>query len=86
MPLDFSDMKDMELLVETLQAFVKRSIPIRFGVVPIGNTSESITQTRTVYYLLETYGLSSVFTYLTDVSFKKKSRDTAPGQNLTWDR
>lgn len=83
MPLDFSDMKDMELLVETLQAFVKRAIPIRFGVVPIGNTSESITQTRIVYYLLETYGLSSVFTYLTEVSFKKKSRDTAPGQNLT---
>jgi len=61
--------KDVELLVETLQAFVKRSIPVRFGVVPIGITAESIKQTKVVYYLLETYGLSSVFTYLTVVSF-----------------
>lgn len=81
MPLDFSDMKDMELLVETLQAFVKRSIPIRFGVVPIGKTSESFTQTRIVYDLLETYGLSSVFTYLTEVSFKKKSRDSSRAES-----
>lgn len=68
MPLDFTDLKDMELLVETLQAFVKRQIPVRFGVVPMGSTSESIKQAKVVYHLLETYGLSSIFTYLTEVS------------------
>ena len=84
MPLDFTDVKDMELLVDTLQAFVKRSIPVRFGVVPIGDTAESIKQTKIIYYLLETYGLSSVFKYLTEVGFEE--HDMVTGQRLTLDR
>ncbi|KAL8928435.1 MAG: hypothetical protein Q9208_001668 [Pyrenodesmia sp. 3 TL-2023] len=62
-PLDVTDTKDVQLLVESLQTFVKRKVPIRFGIVPTA-TPASQEQAKVVYYLLNTYGLSAVFTYL----------------------
>ncbi|KAI4161027.1 MAG: hypothetical protein LQ342_005190 [Letrouitia transgressa] len=63
-PIDPTDAKDLELLVESLQAFVKRKVPIRFGIVPCGPSLGAQEQSKVIYYLLDTYGLSSVFTYL----------------------
>ncbi|KAH0108129.1 hypothetical protein KCU82_g24962, partial [Aureobasidium melanogenum] len=34
LPINFADYKDVEMVVETLQNFVKRKVPIRFGLVP----------------------------------------------------
>ena len=70
MPLDFTDLQDMELLVETLQSFVKRTVPVRFGIVPILSSSSAIKQAQAVYYLLDTYGLGAVFDYITSVSHR----------------
>ncbi|KAL8951109.1 MAG: hypothetical protein Q9222_002881, partial [Ikaeria aurantiellina] len=67
-PLDFTDIKDVQLLVESIQAFVKRKVPIRFGVVPTLLTSASRDQARMIYHLLDTYGLGAVLTYLEAVS------------------
>ena len=64
MPLDLTDVKDVELLVESLQTFVKRKIPIRFGIVPMTTSAAAIDQAKVVYYLLDSYGLSAVFAYL----------------------
>ena len=66
--LDVSDVKDVELLVESLQTFVKRKIPIRFGIVPMTRSAAAIDQAKIVYHLLEAYGLSAVFAYLETVS------------------
>lgn len=63
-PLDLTDMKDVELLVESLQTFVKRKIPIRFGIVPMTTSAAAIDQAKIAYHLLDTYGLSAVFAYL----------------------
>lgn len=63
-PLDLTDVKDVELLVESLQTFVKRKIPIRFGIVPTTNSAAAIDQAKVVYHLLDTYGISAVFAYL----------------------
>ena len=63
-PLDLTDVKDIELLVEPLQTFVKRKIPIRFGIVPMTNSAAAVDQAKIVYHLLDTYGLSAVFAYL----------------------
>ena len=57
----------MELLVESLQSFVKRLVPVRFGVVPTINSPEAAKQAKVVYYLLDTYGLGSVFDYISSV-------------------
>ena len=64
LPLDLSDVKDVELLVESLQTFVKRKIPIRFGIVPLATSEAAINQAKLVYHLLDTYGLSAVLAYL----------------------
>ncbi|KAL8722657.1 MAG: hypothetical protein Q9225_000889 [Loekoesia sp. 1 TL-2023] len=63
-PLDVTDIKDVQLLVESLQTFVKRKVPIRFGIVPTLATPTSQEQARVIYHLLDTYGLSAVLTYL----------------------
>ncbi|KAL8930293.1 MAG: hypothetical protein Q9172_000001, partial [Xanthocarpia lactea] len=63
-PLDFTDIKDVQLLVESIQTFVKRKVPIRFGIVPTLTTAASQDQAKVVYHLLETYGLGAVLTYL----------------------
>ncbi|KAL8945096.1 MAG: hypothetical protein Q9211_000369 [Gyalolechia sp. 1 TL-2023] len=63
-PLDVTDIKDIQLLVESLQTFVKRKVPIRFGIVPTLATSASQEQAKVIYHLLDTYGLGAVLTYL----------------------
>ena len=69
LPLDLSDVKEVELIVESIQAFVKRKIPIRFGIVPTTNSPNAIDQAKIVYYLLESYGLGAVLAYLEIVSW-----------------
>lgn len=66
--MDLSDVKDAELLVESLQTFVKRKIPIRFGIVPTMNSDAAVEQAKIAYHLLDTYGLSTVLAYLEAVS------------------
>ena len=73
------------MLIEPLQTFVKRKIPIRFGIVPTTNSAAAIDQAKLVYHLLDTYGLSAVFAYLEAVGlplpcFMGSSPDT---QQLT---
>lgn len=72
MPLDLTDLQDTELLVETLQSFVKRKVPIRFGIVPVVKSPAATEQTKIVYYLLDTYGLGAVLGYLEMVSSNVK--------------
>lgn len=67
-PLDFTDPKDVELLVESIQIFVKRAVPIRFGIVPTVKSQNAKDQAAIVYHLLDTYGLGTVFSYLAAVS------------------
>jgi UDP-glucose:glycoprotein glucosyltransferase len=63
-PIDFSDSTDVELAVETLQNFVKRKIPIRFGIVPKTHTVASKEQAKVVRYLTDGYGLAASLHYL----------------------
>ncbi|KAL8820034.1 MAG: hypothetical protein Q9223_001671, partial [Gallowayella weberi] len=63
-PLDLTDTKDVQLLVESIQTFVKRKVPIRFGIVPTLATPASNDQAKVVYHLLDTYGLGAMLTYL----------------------
>lgn len=64
LPLDLSDVKDAELIVESLQTFVKRKIPIRFGIVPLMTSTAAIDQAKIVYHLLDAYGLGAVLAYI----------------------
>ena len=64
LPLDLTDPKHAELLVESIQAFVKRKIPIRFGIVPIVNSKVAEDQAKVLHHLSNSYGLSAVLAYL----------------------
>ena len=66
-PLDLTDPKDVELLVESMSLFVKRGVPIRFGIVPTVNSRVTKDQAAVIYHLLDTYGLSAVLSYLSKV-------------------
>ena len=67
-PLEVTDPKESEMLVESLQVFVKRKVPIQFGIVPMVRTRDDRDQAAVLYHLLDTYGLSAVLSYLTEVS------------------
>lgn len=69
-PLNLADVKDIEMLVETLQAFVKRKIPIRFGIVPSTNSELAINQAKMLYHMVEAYGLGVALAYIRNVSLK----------------
>ena len=63
-PIDFSDYVDVALVVENLQNFVKRKVPIRFGLVPRIKSPNAAEQAKTVYHLIENYGLGAALNYL----------------------
>ncbi|KFY27310.1 hypothetical protein V493_03573 [Pseudogymnoascus sp. VKM F-4281 (FW-2241)] len=63
-PVDLSNLRDVELVVEQLSDFVKRALPLRFGLVPLTNSNAALEEAKIVYYLLESYGLSTMVAYL----------------------
>ena len=71
-PLDLTNAKDLSILVNTMQVFVKRLIPIRFGFVPIVASPESEKQAKIAYHLKDAYGLSAMISYLTTSLEDKK--------------
>ncbi|KAI1100428.1 UDP-glucose:glycoprotein glucosyltransferase [Jackrogersella minutella] len=63
-PVDLSKPGDLSLVVEQLQAFIKRLLPVRFGLVPLTPTKEAEERAKMAYHLLENYGLASLMSYL----------------------
>ncbi|ELR08264.1 hypothetical protein GMDG_03065 [Pseudogymnoascus destructans 20631-21] len=63
-PVDLSNIEDVELVVTQLSGFVKRALPLRFGLVPLTNSNAALEQAMIVYYLLDSYGLSTMVAYL----------------------
>ncbi|GFF45487.1 UDP-glucose:glycoprotein glucosyltransferase [Aspergillus udagawae] len=87
-PVDLTSSDDMELVVKTLQVFVKKKIPVRFGLVPLASSPGSVAQLKVAHYLHETFGLASLIQYLEESAAKKKigSPDNASFQHATKDR
>jgi UDP-glucose:glycoprotein glucosyltransferase len=71
--MDLSDMEDVQLLAGQIQSFVKRKLPIRFGIVPLTKNSGAIEQAKVMYHLLDSYGLAAALAYLEDLLVAKKT-------------
>jgi UDP-glucose:glycoprotein glucosyltransferase len=76
-PVNLADSKDLQVILESLQNFVKRTVPVRFGLLPTFSSSESAVQTKIAYHLLETYGLSVLFTYFEKQALAKVPATTS---------
>ncbi|KAL4888256.1 UDP-glucose:glycoprotein glucosyltransferase-domain-containing protein [Aspergillus ambiguus] len=75
-PVDLTNAEDMNLVVQTIQVFVMKKIPVRFGLVPTGSSPGSAAQLKVAHYLHETFGLSSLIKYLEEST--AKNRFTTP--------
>ncbi|KAJ5130574.1 uncharacterized protein N7515_006613 [Penicillium bovifimosum] len=71
-PVDLSDPDQMMLVAGNLQTFIKRGIPVRFGLVPTSLSPESVAQLKVAHYLFDAYGLESLMQYLQDSASKGK--------------
>ncbi|KAL4935674.1 hypothetical protein BDV06DRAFT_206551 [Aspergillus oleicola] len=71
-PVDLSNIEDVDLITTSIQVFVKRKIPVRFGVVPLATSPSSAAQLKVTHYLQETFGLASLMAYLGEASQTKK--------------
>ncbi|OJJ51373.1 hypothetical protein ASPZODRAFT_148662 [Penicilliopsis zonata CBS 506.65] len=71
-PVDLTNPEDLELVIQTIQIFVKKRIPVRFGLVPTAISKGSIGQLKITHYLHETFGLESLIHYLEQFASKKK--------------
>ena len=63
-PVDMTDGDDVSEVVQSLQDFVKRTVPVRFGIVPIVRDQPTTAHAQVLYYLHKTYGLSAMMKYL----------------------
>lgn len=66
--MDLANEEDVGFVVQYIYTFVKRMIPVQFGLVPIIHTEESKAQAKIAHYLQQTYGLASLLKYLEEVS------------------
>ncbi|KAI9702623.1 MAG: hypothetical protein M1820_006129 [Bogoriella megaspora] len=80
-PVDLSDPDDVAIAVESLQGFVKRKIPIRFGIVPSVRTQAAAEQAKVAYHLLDTYGLGTLLSYL-ESALNKKALSSASAKHF----
>src|SRR5580700_2506696 len=72
-PVDLSNLEDIELVVEQIQSFVKRKLPLRFGIVPITRSPRATERAKVVYHLLDAYGLSTAMAYLESILVTKET-------------
>jgi UDP-glucose:glycoprotein glucosyltransferase len=76
-PIDVSNVKDLELVTMSLQSLVKRTVPVRIGLVPAGSGDASILYTKLSYHIVDTYGLNGLLAFFQAVLRSKKAPSNA---------
>lgn len=66
----------MSLVIENIQNFVKRAVPIRFGLVARADSEKAVAQAKVFHHLKETYGLGAALAYLELVSMSKQGYES----------
>ncbi|TFK38220.1 UDP-glucose:Glyco protein glucosyltransferase-domain-containing protein [Crucibulum laeve] len=75
--LDLSQSTSITFLAGPMASIIDRSIPFRFGVVPIAETEESKKMAKLFYYLRQTYGRKKTMTFI------KQLREIVPETSAT---
>lgn len=71
-PLDMKEIKDMELAATSLQSLVRRLVPLRIALVPIGTGEIADAYSKLSYHILDTYGLATLMNFYSNVVSAKK--------------
>jgi UDP-glucose:glycoprotein glucosyltransferase len=71
-PIDMNDIKDLELAATSLQSLVRRLVPLRIALVPVGTGEVADGYAKLSYYILDTYGLATLMNFFSDVVSSKK--------------
>ena len=64
-PVDLAEMEDLDLIMDVLLNLVKRTVPVRIGLVPSLNSTASTLNARLAHSVLDTYGLNTFVNFLT---------------------
>jgi UDP-glucose:glycoprotein glucosyltransferase len=70
-PVDLASPKDLKIIVEILQNFVKRQVPVRIGLVPTLSSLIARENAQAAYHILDTYGLSTLMTFFDSLAASK---------------
>ncbi|KAK4946560.1 killer toxin resistant protein [Elasticomyces elasticus] len=81
-PINITAIKDIELAATALQNLVKRTVPIRIALVPIGTGETADLYSKLSYHLLDTYGLNTLMAFFTEVASTKRL-STSPERSFT---
>lgn len=73
LPVDLSNLEDIELVVEQIQSLIKRRLPLRFGIVPLTRNPLATEHAKVIYHLLDAYGLSTAMEYLQSMLAAKET-------------
>ncbi|OQV08670.1 hypothetical protein CLAIMM_12901 isoform 3 [Cladophialophora immunda] len=80
-PLDMGNIKDIELAATSLQSLVRRQVPIRIALIPTGDGETANTYSKVAYYISDTYGLTALMSFFSDVVASKKL-DASPEKSF----
>lgn len=53
---DLSRISSLRFITNTLSMFIDRLFPVRFGIVPIVETEDSVKMAKVFYFLVQNYG------------------------------
>jgi UDP-glucose:glycoprotein glucosyltransferase len=53
---DLSRPSSLRFITNTLSMLIDRMFPVRFGIVPIAETEDSVKMAKVFYYLVQNYG------------------------------
>jgi UDP-glucose:glycoprotein glucosyltransferase len=70
-PVDLGNPKDLTMIVEILQNFVKRQVPVRIGLVPTLADPIALKNAQTAYHILEAYGLATLMQFFDELRSSK---------------
>ncbi|EXJ73532.1 uncharacterized protein A1O5_03293 [Cladophialophora psammophila CBS 110553] len=71
-PIDMSNIKDIELAATSLQSLVRRQVPIRVALIPTGEGETADAYSKVAYHIFDTYGLAALMNFFADVVASKK--------------
>lgn len=78
-PVDLASPKDLNMIVEILQNFVKRQVPVRIGLVPTFASLIARDNAQAAYHILDTYGLGALMTFFDSLATSKKISTAGEG-------